>query len=81
MTGEQFVDTADAKKTDREIMTAILWAANMNTVRAKRIWENPSYAEALDIWEIVTEQGKRPSTDFCWGAAGSRWAKQFGLDG
>lgn len=70
-----FLDTADDRYTDRALMEAILQAAGDDESRAERVWEAPTDAELVAIVEIVTQNGRYKTTDFCWGAAGSDWAK------
>ena len=75
-----FIETADSRETSREIMEAIRAVAGSETA-AVRVWEAPSYEEALAVWERVTNNGNTDSTDFCWGAAGSAWAAANGIEG
>ena len=70
-----FLDTADDRYTDRALMEAILQAAGDDESRAERVWEAPTDAELVAIVEIVIQKGRYKTTDFCWGAAGSDWAK------
>ena len=76
----KFIDTASSRETSVEIMEAILAVAGSET-EAARVWDAPTYPEALAIWERVTSNGLRDSTDYCWGAAGSDWAAENGIDG
>lgn len=73
-----FIATAASRETSDEIMSAIAQLA-VNDDDAARIWEEPTEAEALAIWEIVTGNGLRDSADYCWGAAGSGWARDLGI--
>jgi hypothetical protein len=75
-----FIETADSRETSRKIMEAIRAVAGSETA-AVRVWEAPSYEEALAVWERVTNNGNTDSTDFCWGAAGSAWAAAKGIEG
>ena len=86
MTKTNFIDTADARETSPEIMSAILWVARgcdaeriwfalgEDETEAERIWADPSDAELLAIWERVTKNGLINASEFCWGASGSDWA-------
>ena len=86
MSKTNFIDTADARETSQEIMSAILWVArgrdaeriwadpSEDETEAERIWAAPSEAEMLAIWERVTKNGLIDASEFCWGASGSDWA-------
>lgn len=76
----KFIDTASRRETSVEIMEAIFAVAGSEEA-AVRVWEDPTYEEALAIWERVTSNGLRDSTDYCWGAAGSDWADAAGIYG
>lgn len=80
-TDRNFVDEAASRETSDEIMQAIDWLARHDYDESVRIWEEPTYEEALAIWERVTSNGVRRSSDYCWGAEGSRWAAASGLTG
>lgn len=69
-----FTETSDSRETSTEIMEAILYVAGGNETEAVRVWEAPTEAEMIAIWERVTNNGLHDETQFCWGAAGSRWA-------
>ena len=69
-----FVTSADSRETDTEIMKAIL---KLDSGNPERIWSDPTQAETIAIWEIVTKKGSIPSTDFCWGVEGSKWFHNF----
>jgi len=75
-----FTDTADSRNTSAEIMNAIRNVAGSESA-AVRVWEEPTYEEALAVWERVTNNGNTDSTDYCWGAAGSAWASANGIEG
>ena len=74
-----FTDTADSRNTSTEIMDAIRIVAGSESA-AVRVWEEPTYEEALAVWERVTNTGNTDSTEFCWGAAGSAWALANGIE-
>jgi hypothetical protein len=74
-TEESFLLSAESRETSISIMTAIWSIAHPKTYEeATRIWEDPTNEEFLAIWEIVTGNDLRPSTDYCWGDCGSNWA-------
>lgn len=73
-----FLNTAASRETSPELMDAILHIAG-NEAAAVRVWEEPTEAEALAVWERVTKNGLIDSAEFVWGAAGSDWAKQLGI--
>lgn len=72
MTTAEFVASGSSRETSREIMEAIAFVAN-SAADAIRIWEEPTQAERLAIWERVTKNGLLKSSEFCWGAAGVNW--------
>lgn len=74
-----FLSTAASRETSRELMEAILAVAGDES-RAVRVWDEPTEAEALAIWERVTKNGLVDSDEFVWGAAGSGWAKALGVE-
>ena len=77
---DAFVASADSRETSPEILRAIAWFAD-SLDEANACWEDPDrsgVATVLDIWERVTGNGRRPAEDYCWGAAGSRWAPKAG---
>lgn len=70
--------TPENSNTSPEILEAI---AKCESSRSSReIWEDPTEAEALSIWERVTKNGLLKSTDFFWGAAEEHWAAALGID-
>lgn len=75
----EFLSTAASRETSPELMEAILAVAG-NESRAVRVWEDPTEAEALAIWERVTKNGLLDSGEFTWGASGSDWAKALGVE-
>jgi len=72
-----FIESGDSRETSREIIEAIWFVSSQNEQEAVRIWEDPTEAEALAIWKRVTKNGLVLSSDFCWGEAGSGWAKEI----
>lgn len=75
-----FIDTADSRNTSREIMEAIRAIAGGDTA-AILMWNEPTHEQTLAVWERVTNNGQRDSTDYCWGASGSAWAAAAGIEG
>lgn len=71
---ESFCDEADARGTSEELMEAISMVAH-DYAECCAIWAAPTEAQMLAVWEIVTDNGIRASSDYCWGAAGSQWGK------
>lgn len=69
-----FIATADSRETSPEIMRAIAFYAR-NEAEAVEIWEegHGGVCGPLDIWRLVTNDGERPTTDYHWGASGTRW--------
>lgn len=70
---DEFLATGDSRETDSEIMRAIAGLAG-NEAEAVRIWEEPTDEELLSIAKYVTNNYRLDTTDFCWGAAGEKWA-------
>jgi hypothetical protein len=69
----KFTATADSRETSQEIIDAIWEVSGKNEAEAVRVWESPREEEVGAIWEIVTKNGLRKATDYCWGTNGSRW--------
>lgn len=69
----QFTATADSRETSQEIIDAIWYVSGKTEAEAVRVWEDPRNEELTAIWEIVTSNGVRKSSDYVWGANGSRW--------
>jgi hypothetical protein len=65
-----FLHSGDSRETSQEIINAI-WS--ISKTDAERIWSEPDQDELLAIWEIVTGNGSRATTDYCWGASGTQW--------
>jgi hypothetical protein len=70
-----FLDSSDSRQTSPEILKAIWECAAEREDVAARIWDEPTSGELVAIIEIVTKNGLVASTDFCWGASGTRWAE------
>jgi hypothetical protein len=77
-TTNEFLASADSRKTSIEIMQAIIEIAGEE--RAPLVWDEPTAEEALAIWEIVTLNGLRDSEDYFWGEAGVNWGKTLGVE-
>ena len=73
-TSRDFCAEAQSRETSDEIMQAIDSLARHDYDESVRIWEEPTEAELIAIWERVTGNGLRPSGNYCWGFEGSRWA-------
>ena len=68
-----FSHSGDSRETSQEIIDAIWSISDRTDVDAERIWTEPEPNEMLAIWEIVTGNGLRATTDYCWGASGGAW--------
>jgi hypothetical protein len=70
-----WVATGDTRETSREIMEAIaFFAANLD--EAEALWNGDGFGticHETDLWERVTGNGRRYSSEFCWGSAGRNW--------
>lgn len=75
-----FLQESESRETSPEILEACWCVSDRTYDGADRVWGDPTDEEALSIWESVTRNGLRPSSEFFWGAAGSKWARQFGLE-
>ena len=78
---DSFINSADSRNTSPELMKAILFIAGGDDGEAVAIWADPSAAQMLAIWENVTNNGLRDSTDFCWGEEGYQWAANARIEG
>ena len=77
---DRFLWDAESLETSKEIMEAIWAFSNRTEAGAMCVWFAPTYDQKLAIWERVTNNGKRQASDFCWGAAGAKWAVQLGIE-
>jgi hypothetical protein len=68
-----FLHSGDSRETSQEIINAIWSLSQWDELAAERIWTEPDQNELLAIWEIVTGNGSRAATDYCWGASGNQW--------
>lgn len=73
-TADAFIATADSRETSVEIMRAIAQIAR-SAEEAENIWAFADDCELIAILEIVTGNRRGDASDFCWGAAGFRWAE------
>jgi hypothetical protein len=69
----KFLDSGDSRETSQEIINAIWSLSQGDELAAERIWTEPDSDELLAIWEIVTGNGSRAATEYCWGASGYQW--------
>lgn len=74
---DKFIASAASRETSSEIMEAIASIAHGDVNDAVRIWEAPSDAELLAVWETVTLYGLLDADTYCWGEAGYRWADKI----
>lgn len=72
-----FIKSADSRETSTELMQVIFSVAGKNEIEAERVWEDPTETELLSIWEIVTNNGRIDSHEFCWGTSGDAWARDI----
>ena len=71
-----FLHTADSRQTSPELLAAILYVAGGNETLAEQIWrDGPDEDEIVSIIEIVTGNGRVPTTAFHWGNLGPYWAE------
>lgn len=71
-----FLDTAEPRQTSPELLAAILYVAGGNEALAEQIWrDGPDEDEIVSIIEIVTGDGRVPTTAFHWGNLGPYWAE------
>ena len=75
-----FLQESESRETSPEILEACWWAAAGDYPEAVRVWEDPTDDESLEIWARVTNNGLRPASDFCWGAADTSCAVQLGIE-
>lgn len=72
-----FIGSADSRETSPEIMAAIIHVAGGDEEEADRIWTEPTPDELVSIWERVTKNGLRDSSEFVWGGSGSDWGAEI----
>ncbi len=69
---------SDSLETSQEILDAIYQIAPSNFPDENmlmNIWLGPTSDELVAIQEIVTKNGMLNASDFCWGAAGTKWVE------
>lgn len=69
MTTMEIRGWASSRETDPEVALAIWNLAGGDPDEAQRIWDDPTDAEQIAIWERVTDNGLRPGADYQWGAS------------
>ena len=75
-----FLESGPSRETSKELIEAIWEVARHDEASAERIWDEPTADEAIAIWEIVTKNGLRNSSDYAWGASGYSWAQDLGVE-
>ncbi|TFU06177.1 hypothetical protein EUV02_03965 [Polymorphobacter arshaanensis] len=73
MTNGHFIKFGLSRETSQEVLEAILQVAAGNETVAERIWETPTAAETLAVWNILQTNGTDES-GYHWGAEGINWA-------
>ena len=68
-----YENLADSLETSVEIIEAIGYITDDDEQDMMAIWESPSVEELRAIWERVTGNGLKDSTDYFWGEQGSNW--------
>jgi hypothetical protein len=58
---------ADSHETDIEIVESIANLANYDRFEMQRMWQDPTEAEIIAIWEDVTNNGQHDDTLMAWG--------------
>lgn len=62
----KYEQLAQSLNSDEAIIEAIAQCADESR-SIEAIWESPTSEERLSVWERVTKNGLRPSTDYLWG--------------
>jgi hypothetical protein len=57
---------ANSHETDERVAEAIFFLARSET-EAERIWQDPTEAEWLAIWQRATQNGQLDGTELNWG--------------
>ena len=60
----RFIDSAEMRATDLQILQALLYLADGDEAQAERIWRAPTNMELVDIYVLLTGRGSyRPVYD------------------
>ena len=73
--GQAFIISGASRETSPEIMESIAFFAR-DASEAEDLWNGDGFGRIcnpIDLWESVTGNGHRASTDFVWGEAGRAW--------
>jgi hypothetical protein len=74
-----FIASADSRETSPKIMQAIVFFAR-DLREAEALWNGDGFGcicHPSDLWEHVTGNGRIDPSEFCWGAAGTKWWHQI----
>lgn len=64
---DDFRSWCDTRETSPEVARAIWVLARNDADEADRIWDNPTTAEQISVWETVTHNGLFNPSDYRWG--------------
>jgi len=70
----EFLQTAEVRETDLQILEVILYLADGDEQEADRIWREPTNLELIDIFVILSERGTDPET-MRWAPLGYLWSR------
>ena len=70
----RFLETAEGRETDVEILEVILHLADDDEAEAERIWRQPTNMELIDIFVMLNERGTDPEA-LRWAPLGYLWSR------
>jgi hypothetical protein len=70
----KFIDSAEARATDLQILEVILYLADGDETEADRMWRSPTNLELIDIFVMLTERQLDPES-LRWGPLGYLWSR------
>ncbi len=69
-----FIDSAQARDTDPQVLQVILHLADGNEGEAERIWRAPTNMELIEVFVLLTERKLDPES-LRWGPLGYLWSR------
>ena len=70
----RFIDSAEIRATDLQILQVILYLADGDEAEAERIWRSPTNMELVDAFVMLTERRLDPEA-LRWGPLGYLWSR------
>jgi hypothetical protein len=69
-----FLESAESRQTDLQILEVILELADGDEEAADRIWREPDNMELIDVFVMLAQRGLNPET-LKWAPLGFLWSR------